>query len=82
MTKGEKIATIHSSFLSQEWTSKLNLNDRPLIISIPKNLIEKLGLTSESPKFNVIKDKGTISLVTSIQPAQPTDTAPKDDHNE
>jgi len=78
----ETIATVYSFFLSLEWTSELNLKEQPLIISIPKSLVEKLGITSSSPKFNVIKDKGVVSLVTSVPPAQQSDTAPKDDHNE
>ena len=75
------MATVYSFFLSLEWTSELNLKEQPLIISIPKSLVEKLGITSP-PKFNLIKDKGVISLVTSVPPAQQSDTAPKDDNNE
>ena len=76
------IATVYSFLLSLEWTSELNLKEQPLIISISKSLVEKLGITSDSPKFDIIKDRGVVSLVTSVPPAQHPDTAPKDDHNE
>ena len=78
----KKIATIHSSFLTQEQTLELNLKEQPLIILLSKSLARKLGITSDSPKFDVIKDRGVVSLVTSVPPAQQPDTAPKDDHNE
>ena len=78
----KKIATVYSFLLSLEWTSELNLKDQPLIISIPKSLVRKLGITSVSPKFDVIKNKGTISLVTSVPPAQHPEPTAKDDYNE
>jgi len=79
--KLENIATVFSFFLSVEWTSELNLQEPPLIISIPKSLVKKLGIISDSPKFDVIKDKGVVSLVTSVGPTQQTDTRSIDDHN-
>jgi len=78
----KNFATVYSFFLSLDWTSELNLKEPPLIISIPKSLVRKLGITSDSPKFDVIKDKGVVSLVTSVPPAQHPDTTPKDDNNE
>ena len=80
--KLENIATVLSFFLSVEWTSELNLKEQPLIISIPKSLVKKLGITSDSPKFDVIKDMGVVSLVTSVAPTQQTDTRSIIDHNE
>ena len=64
--KPKNIATVYSSFLSLDWTSELHLTEQPLIISIPKSLVKKLGIISDSPKFDVIKDKGVVSLVTSV----------------
>ena len=76
------IATVYSFFLSVEWTSELNLKEQPLIISIPKSLVRKLGITSDSPKFDIIIKRGVVSLVTSVAPTQQTDTSPKDDRIE
>ena len=78
----KKVGIVYSFFLSLDWTSELNLKEQPLIISIPKSLVEKLGITSDSPKFDIIKDKGVISLVTSVPPAKQTDTPAKNDHYE
>ncbi len=78
----KKIATVPSFFLSLEWTSELNLKEQPLIILLSKSLVKKLGIISDSPKFDVIKDKGVVSLVTSVPPVQQTNIPPKDNHNE
>jgi len=80
--KLENIATVLSFFLSVEWTSELNLKEQPLIISIPKSLVRKLGITSDSPSFDIIVNKGVVSLVTSIAPTQQTDMPSIIDHNE
>ena len=83
LKKGVKtIATIYSFLLSLDWTSELNLKEQPLIISIPKSLVRKLGIISDSPKFDVIKDKGVVSLVTSVPSAQHPEPTAKDDNNE
>ena len=76
------IATVYSFFLSLDWTSELNLTEQPLIISIPKSLVKKLGIISDSPKFDVIKDKGIVSLVTSVQAARHMETPTMDDPDE
>ena len=78
----KKIATVHSSFLSSEWTSELNLKEQPLIIILSKGLTEKLGITAHAPKFDVIKNKGVVSLVTSVPSAQHPEPTAKDDYNE
>ena len=80
--KFKHIATIPSFFLTLDWTSELNLTEQPLIISIPKSLVKKLGITSDSPKFDVIKDKGVVSLVTSVQAARHMETPTMDDPDE
>jgi len=77
--KFKNIATVPSFFLSLDWTSELNLTEQPLIISIPKSLVKKLGITSDSPKFDVIKNKGVVSLVTSVQAARHMETPTMDD---
>ena len=79
--KFKNIATVPSFFLSLELTSELNLKEPPLIISIPKSLVRKLGITSDSPSFDIIINKGVVSLVTSVAPVQQTHTPPIDDHN-
>ena len=78
----KNFATVYSFFLSLDWTSELNLTEQPLIISIPKSLVKKLGIISDSPKFDVIKDKGVVSLVTSVQAARHMETPTMDDHDE
>ena len=80
--KFKNIATVPSFFLSLEWTSELNLNEQPLIILLSKSLVKKLGITSDSPKFDVIKNKGVISLVTSVPPAKWMNIPVMDDHIE
>jgi len=78
----KKIATVPSVFLTPEETSKLNLKEQPLIILLSKSLVTKSGIHTVNPSFDLILDKGKMSLVTSVPSAQQPDTAPKDDHNE
>jgi len=78
----KNFATVYSFFLSLDWTSELNLKEQPLIISIPKSLVRKLGIISDSPKFDVIKDKGVVSLVTSVQDARHMETPTMNDPDE
>ena len=77
----KNIATVYSFFLTLEQTLQLNLKEQQLIISLPKSLVRKLGITSDSPKFDIIIHKGVVSLVRSVPPAQRADTAPKDDQD-
>jgi len=78
----KNFATVYSFFLSLDWTSELNLKEPPLIISIPKSLVKKLGIISDSPKFDVIKNKGLVSLVTSVQATRHMETPTMDDPDE
>ena len=66
MINRKKIASLSSSFLSKHDSNQLRLKETVLLISIPKTLAIKAGITASTPAFDVIVDKEKVSLVTSI----------------
>ena len=72
----KKLAKIPSFLLSSELSASLKLQEQSYVILIPKSVLYKYGIESETPTFDLIFNNNEISLIGPSVPCSPRVTQP------